>query len=160
MAKRKSLPIYCWDSSTFVAWLYEEASAPLSDIELVVAEVDSGKAYLIVPAPVYSELFMDSLDDKQRDLLDGFLNRSNVVSVDLTIVISKKASSIRERARREQPKRNLKNPDAQIVATAILHKANVLHSLDKGLLKLNGHSTVDGLSIHKPGLLSGQKGLL
>ena len=60
---------------------------------------------------------------------------------------------IRDAGLRE--KRRIRTPDATILAVAILHKAHVLHSLDDGMLSLNGSTIVDGLSITRPFPLSG-----
>ena len=68
--------------------------------------------------------------------------------------MSKQASEIRDAAQKEG--RKIETPDAQILATAILYKADVLHTLDERLLHLNGSPIVDGLKITKPGPLSGQ----
>lgn len=33
-------PVYCWDASVFLAWINDEAAAPLADIAQVVEEID------------------------------------------------------------------------------------------------------------------------
>lgn len=49
-----SKPIkYCWDTCVFIAWMAQEQDKPLADIEVVVEEINSGKAVLIVPVTVY-----------------------------------------------------------------------------------------------------------
>jgi predicted nucleic acid-binding protein len=158
MAKSKK-PIYCWDSTTPIAWLKGEQSAPLADIDLVVQEVDADEAIMIIPATVYSEILEVNFEPDQLAAFDAFLNRANVLSVDLTPQIARRAAAIRERGLAERPKRKLKTPDAQIAATAIAYGANVLHSLDDDLLHLNGHDTVDGLAICRPIPFSGQRGI-
>ena len=47
-------PTYCWDANVFLAWLGEEATAPLADIDLVRGEIDKGEANLLVPVIAYS----------------------------------------------------------------------------------------------------------
>jgi hypothetical protein len=42
-------PIYCWDASVFLAWIYDEAAAPLADIAQVVEEIDKNAAVMVVP---------------------------------------------------------------------------------------------------------------
>jgi predicted nucleic acid-binding protein len=152
-------PLYCWDSTTFIAWLKEEESAPLGDIALVVREIDTKEANLLIPATVFSEILEAHLDSNQKDQLEAFLMRSNVVSADLTVPISRRAAAIRDRGLQENPKRKLKTPDAQILATALAHHADALHTLDPDLLKINGHPTAEGQAITRPIPASGQRGL-
>src|SRR5262245_48281805 len=129
MAKAKK-PIYCWDTTTLLAWLKEEATAPLPDIALVVQEIDANEAILIISTTVYTEILEGELTDGVRDCLDKFLARSNVVIADLTKPIAQRAAQIRTRGHQETPKRKVKTPDAQMVATALALNADVLHSLD------------------------------
>lgn len=148
---------YAWDSGVFIAWLTEESTAPLGDIDLVVREIDSGRANLILSVTTYAEILASKYDEKQLQLLDGFLQRSNVVKVDTTVQVAQKAARIRDAGL--QDGRKIKTPDATVVAAAILHKANVLHTLDAGLLNLNGTNIVDGLAITMPCLKSGDRSL-
>ena len=89
--------------------------------------------------------------------LDKFLLRSNVVRVDTTIPVAKKAAKIRDAGL--QQRRKIRTPDATILAVAILYKASVLHSLDADMLSLNGSAIVDGLAVTEPRLLSGVRPL-
>jgi predicted nucleic acid-binding protein len=148
---------YAWDSGVFIAWLCEEATAPLGDMDLVVREIDSDRANLILSVMTYSEILESKYNQKQLEQLDSFLRRSNVVKVDTTIPIAQKSARIRDAGLRDG--RRIKTPDATVIATAILHRAHVLHTLDKGILSLNGTSIVDGLPITMPCLKSGDRGL-
>ncbi|MGH7171669.1 MAG: type II toxin-antitoxin system VapC family toxin [Gemmataceae bacterium] len=146
---------YAWDSGVFIVWLCEENTAPLGDMDLVVREIDSDRANLILSVMTYSEILESKHDKKQLEQLDSFLRRSNVVKVDTTIPIAQKAARIRDSGLRDG--RKIRTPDATVIATAILHKAHVLHTLDKGILSLNGTSIVDGLPITMPCLKSGDR---
>ncbi|HTU92066.1 MAG TPA: PIN domain-containing protein [Gemmataceae bacterium] len=148
---------YAWDSGVFIAWLCEEATAPLGDIDLVVREIDGGRANLILSVMTYSEILESKYSKDQLNKLDLFLRRSNVITVNTTIPIAQKAAQIRDAGLSEEKK--IRTPDATIIATAILHKAHVLHTLDKGILSLNGTKIVDGLAITTPYLKSGDKSL-
>lgn len=148
---------YAWDSGVFIAWLCEEATAPLGDIDLVVREIDGARASLILSVMTYSEILESKYNNDQLNKLDMFLRRSNVIKVDTTIPIARKAAQIRDVGLRE--KRKIRTPDATIIATAILHKAHVLHTLDEGILSLNGTKIVDGLPITVPCLKSGDRSL-
>jgi predicted nucleic acid-binding protein len=148
---------YAWDSGVFIAWLCEETTAPLGDMDLVVREIDAGRANLILSVITYSEILESKYDKEQLEKLELFLWRSNVVKVDITIPIAQKAAQIRDAGLRDG--RKIKTPDATVIATAILHKADVLHTLDGQMLGLNGTRIVDGLAITAPCLKSGERSL-
>jgi predicted nucleic acid-binding protein len=149
---------YCWDTSVFIAWIAEEEDKPLADIGTVADEISSGKAVLIVPVTIYSEILETRHTEEQLRRFEQFLKRSEVIVADTTVPIAQKASAIRSKGEAEG--RKIKTPDATVLATAILYKADVLHSFDPHLLNLNGSSIVDGLRITKPISLSGQHGLV
>jgi predicted nucleic acid-binding protein len=117
---------YAWDSSVVIAWLCEEETAPLEDIEAVVTEVDAGKANLIFSVTTYCEILESKYEQEQLDQLDRFLLRSNVRKYDTTIPISKKVARIRDAGVKDG--RKIKTPDATIIAVAIMFGADVLHS--------------------------------
>ncbi len=157
-----SEPIYCWDTTVFLAWLNEEASAPLADIDLVAQEIDAGRAVLVVPVTITSEILDSKLSGEQRAKLSAFLKRSNVINADTTLVIARKAREIRDAGLAMKPKRSIKTPDATIVATAVIYRCDALHSLDdrgSGPLRLVGMPVLGGLKICKPVLATGQRGL-
>lgn len=154
-----SKPTYCWDTCTLLAWIKQEKEHPLADISLVVDEIDKKKANLLIPAPVFSEVFEMDLSAEQREVLRGFIVRSNVQPADLTMPIAQRASELRASGHKERPKRKIKTIDAQIAATALGYEVDMLHALDDDLLKLNGKPYMDGLRILKPIPKDGQKGL-
>jgi predicted nucleic acid-binding protein len=148
---------YAWDTSVIIAWLCEEPSAPLGDMGLVVDEIDGDRANLIFSVTTFAEILESKHTPEQIDKLNRFLRRSNVIRVDITFPIAQKASQIRNAGLQEG--RKIKTPDATVLATAILHKADVLHSLDPHHLNLDGSPIVDGLRITLPRPLSGQRAL-
>ena len=148
---------YAWDSTVVIAWLCDEASAPLVDMELVVNQIDSNQANLIFSVTTFSEILASKYTKEQIEELEKFLKHSNVVRVDTTFPVAQKAAQIRDAGLGEG--RKIKTPDATILAVSILFKANVLHSLDKDMLNLNGSPIVDGLRITKPGPFADQPGL-
>jgi predicted nucleic acid-binding protein len=154
MSKKAS---YAWDTSVLIAWLCQEAGAPLGDIDLVVDEIDREKSNLILSATTFSEILETKYNPDQLDQLNKFLQRSNVINVDMSFKIAKKASAIRAAAL--QDGRKITSPDAQIIAIAIEFGADVLHTLDDKLLALSGSRIVDGLKITHPKPLSGQTAL-
>ena len=150
---------YAWDTSVLVAWLCDEPGAPLDDIGLVVDEIDRDKdpAVLILAVTIFTEILETKHTPEEIDKLSKFLSRSNVLKVETTFKIAKKAGEIRDAALAQG--RKIKTPDAQILATAILYDADVLHTLDDQLLNLSGSVIVDGLKITLPELLGGGKSL-
>src|SRR5260370_15142035 len=146
------IPLYSWDSTVFIAWISEEPGAPLKDIESVVVEIDNKKANLVVSVLAYSEILEVKHTPEQMIKFREFLKRSNVVVADNTVAIAEKAGEIRSRgfAEKGKKKRKIKTPDATFLATTIIYKAAVLHSLDPDLLHLNQSPMVEGLRITKP----------
>lgn len=130
MSKAKR-PVYCWDTTVFLAWIKAEKESPLDDIAAVADEIDGDRASLIVPVNLFTEVLEAKHTKKQRKQMELFLRRSNVQVVDTTLPIAQKASAIRSTGLQEG--RKLRTPDAQIAATAILYGADVLHSLDPHL---------------------------
>jgi predicted nucleic acid-binding protein len=155
-------PVYCWDTSVFLAWLNEEAGAPLLDIDLVAQEIDKNKAVLVVPVTIISEILDSKLSGDQRAKLNAFLKRSTVINATTTLPIAIKARELRDAGRAMKPPRKIKTPDATVVATAVIYKCDALHSLDDrggGPLKMAGMRELNGLKICKPVPVSGQRGL-
>jgi len=156
-------PKYCWDTSVFLAWLNQEESAPLADIEMVLDQIYMLKATLVVAVTTYTEILRAKHSQKQLEEFDKFLLRSNVIKVDTTFQIAQKAERIRsaafERPKRGQ-KRNIKTPDATIISTAIIYGVDVLHSMEPRHHSLSESDIVDGLRIELPQDSSGQRALL
>lgn len=147
-------PKYAWDTSVFLAWLADEAGAPLADIAAGARQIDDGNAVLIVSVTAYSEVLEAKHTKEDMDKFRGFLKRSNVVVQEVTLVVAEKVQDIRSKGLADS--RKIKTADAQHLATAILCKADVLHSLDDDMLNLDGRAIVDGLRIKKPVLYDGQ----
>jgi len=150
--------IYCWDTSVLTAWVNEESTAPLGDIGLVVDELDNNKATLLMSVNTITEMLDAKFTPGQRTKYDLFFKRSNVVMANITPQIAQRASMIRNCALTKG--RKIQTPDAQILATALLYKADVLHSLDiDHMLNLDGSEIVGGLKIIRPIPISGDKWL-
>src|SRR5690349_11644443 len=105
-----SKPNYAWDSTVFIAWLDEEQGAPLGHIAAVVEEIDEGSANLIVSVTAYSEILEARRSKRKMTQFRRFLQRSNVIVVETTVVIAEKVADIRTKGLRE--KRKIKTPDA------------------------------------------------
>ncbi len=148
---------YCWDTSVFLAWLKNETCHPLADIALVVEEIEKGAAFLLIPATTYEELNYARMTAKQKQMFDDFTQRSNVIIVDLSPPIARKAAEIIKLS----AKAGLvtKPRDARIAATAVVMNATVLHSVDPDLTRLDKSKIIDGKRATKPFPLGGQKGI-
>ena len=152
---------YGWDTDVILAWLTDDLSAPLADIASVVEEIDNQTATLTVSVEVYSEVLEARHTKEQMEEFEKFLKRSNVIMVNKDERIARKSGEIRTKGIAEQTKgaaegRRIKGPDATHLATAIVQKVDVFHTLDLQLLNLSRSPIVDGLRIERPITLSGQ----
>ena len=150
-------PIYCWDTSVVIAWFRAESDKPLDDIELVIRDIEYGRANLLVSVTTYCEVLSIPGFERAAETFRKFLDRSNVMQVNVDPRIAETAVQVRE-AGREQ-RRNIKTPDAQIIATAINYSADVLHTFDEKLINVSGSHIVRGLRITRPVAITGQQAL-
>jgi predicted nucleic acid-binding protein len=148
---------YAWDATVFIAWFGEDNNAPLADIGVVVSEIDSNSAVLVVSVVAYSEVLEAKSTNEQMAKFRAFLQRANVINADTTIAIAEKAGEIRSKAL--AAKRKIKTPDATYIATAIHYGVDALHTLDHGMLSLNGLELVNRLTICLPASLHGVQAL-
>ena len=153
-------PVYCWDSTVIIAWLEEEPGAPLGDMDLIVSEIDKREANLLLPVTAYSEVLRAKHTPDQMDKFKSFVARSNVVPADITLQIALLVEEIRSNGLEAVPQRSIKTPDAQFMATALVYKADVFHTLEPKLQSLDGSSIVKGLRICAPKPLGGQQSVL
>src|SRR5438128_878983 len=110
-------PVYAWDATVLLAWLEEDESAPLGGIDSVVEEIDKKSAILIVSVVAHTEVLRAKHSDEQMKKFRGFLQRSNVLVVNVDLRIAEKAEAIRSKGLAEN--RKIKTPDAQHIASAI-----------------------------------------
>lgn len=145
-----SKPVYSWDASIFVAWLTEDSSVPLGDIDEVAQEIDEKRAVLVVPSLVFSEILQVKNDADKMRHFRSFMTKENVIVADITVQIAEKTGDIRGRGLLEKDQRKLSVPDAVYLAVAIIYKVDALHALDDKMLSISGKPIVDGLKITKP----------
>lgn len=150
---------YSWDTSVFLAYLNNESGAPLAVMAEILHEVEQDKAIMVVSVIVVTEILQAKHSKEQYEAFRKLLNRSSVEVIDLTLGLSEKVEAIRSAA--VEAGHSIRTPDATIIATAIVHKADELHTLEgqKGMRALHGSALVDGLRITEPRDISGQ-GLL
>ncbi len=159
-------PRYAWDSSVFLAWLWEDETFSLGGVESVIQEITplrntdnegaSPRAILIVSVIAYAEILEARQTAEQMDQLEGFLKRSNVILANNDIRIAQKAGEIRSRGLAEKPIRKIKTPDATHLATALIYQADAFHTFDARILALNESPIIDGLKVCQPIALHGQ----
>lgn len=154
---RKERTVYSWDTCVFLAHFKQEQDKNLDDIAAVLDEILTGKADLVLSITIRMEI-LDVVESPQlRSDLTEFLKRSNIMVVNVDPPVADQVISIRYAAHNGDPSRNVKTPDAQIIATAMLYGADVLHSYDEKVLNLSGSDIVGGLKIVKPCLINGQR---
>ncbi len=128
----------------------------MSLLEAVVLEITNGDANLVTSSMVYLEVLRAKHTKKQMKKFELFMLRSNVTILDMHRGVVKKAETIRSKCLKMVPKRSLKSPDAIYAATAIMLKADVLHTSDDDLLELSKTDAVNKLVITYPMPKSGQ----
>lgn len=149
-----------WDTSVFLAKLNNEASAPMADIDNILDGVHKGDIVLMLSVTTYTEILTAKHTKEQLETLDKFLMRSNIMRIETTFQIAKKAEQIRSRGLTQPTKsqiRKIRTPDATIIASAIIFGADLMHSLEPKHHSLSGSSIVDGLKITMPQDPSGQR---
>lgn len=157
---KKRKVVYCWDSTVLIAWMDEDKTAPLDDMDLVVSAIDRKEANLLLPVTAYSEVLQAKHTQEQMDRFKKFAARSNVETANTTVQIALLVEEIRSSGLRARPLRSIKTPDATFMATAILYKADVFHTLEPKLQNLSGLPIVRGLRICAPKPFDGQMSVL
>ena len=126
----------------------------LGNMDSIVTEIDYEEANFLLAVTVITEILESKHTKQQMDQFEKFRERPNVITADTTVPIAMKARKIRSDGDSEG--RKIKTPDATIMATAIIYKANVLHTMEPKLIALSGLPIVDGLVISEPISLTGQ----
>lgn len=147
--------IYSWDSCVIIAHFHQESNKPLGDIRAVWRDIENDKADLVLTELIWTEIPSIMADARWSAEFELFTKRPNVVMVNVHKRIIDKALAIRLEARASKP--NIKTPDAIILATAIHHGVDVLHSFDPHVLSGGRLNSVYGLQISPPRLWSGQR---
>jgi predicted nucleic acid-binding protein len=126
----------CFDSSVWNAIINRESHHDLISIEGWMTKIDSKKAKLLVPSIVVAELNAHP-DQKSVQVFESYLLRSEVEQLDITTSIAKRAGQLRRRMR-EEGGLSIKLPDVLIVAAADWHRADLILSVDAGILRCDG----------------------
>ena len=126
----------CFDSSVWNALVNREPHHDLTSIDGWITKIDSKKAKLLVPSIVIAELAAHP-DKKLFDVFEAYLNKTQVEILDITTSIAKRAGQLRRRMKNERLL-NIKLPDVLIVAAADCHRADLILSVDAGILRCDG----------------------
>lgn len=148
--------LYSWDSSTLIAWLKGERPHA-ANIDLIEKEISSAQANLVVSSLIDFEISEARHTPEQITRVRSFLKRSNIARIDAGGPVTELAAKIRDGLVKED--KTLRRADAIILATAILYRADVLHSTDEHHLRLNGSPLVHGLLIETPSPFNRQRAL-
>ncbi len=145
-------PIYCWDTSIFIAWLKNEQrpNGEMDGVFEAAEMIQSNKAILIASAILTTELVPCRLPPSSLEIIDRLFKRRNIQMKSIDIRVLKLSQNIRD----WNPK--ITSEDAIHLSTAILYSAEQFHTFDDGkkggisLLSLNGDVAGYPLVICKP----------
>lgn len=138
--------LFCWDSVAFINLFnggQHRTPEEISGLHEVMDMVDRHQARIVTSETVVAEV-LDA-----ASALELLLKRPQFMKVSPAGPIIKKVQEIRV-ATRNDGVHVPRFADATFIATAILYKAEALHTFDGKLLSLSGLPSVDGLLICKP----------
>ena len=158
MGLKSNPDLYVWDTAVFLALLRDDEPKRSAMIEPVLAEIQAGRVQLGFSRMVDVEFLDLGAGDNAFSEYKRFSLRSDVLPVDVQVSVTTLAGEIRSHLKQAkdagEPVRILKAADAVHLASARLVSAKMLHTFDKDLLTLNGHSVASGVTITEPRLLN------
>jgi len=142
-----------WDACIFIAWITDERVPPRQAGEMeglaeIVDEIDRGLSTLVTSAITLTEVLASTLTAEQRQRFELTMKRPTTVVMNVDMRVGQLSSDIRDHYR--QLGLRLKTPDAIHLASAILAKADVLHTFDPDLLRFDGNAAGHQIAIRKP----------
>ncbi|MCY3972785.1 MAG: PIN domain-containing protein [Candidatus Dadabacteria bacterium] len=138
-------PLICWDTSVLIDCIHGDKADPdrMQRINSVADYVEANSYRLVFSALVYAEMLEGKRTEGGIKQFKNFMkNRKKIEVINVDIRVAEKAGKIRS-----ESERNIETPDAVHIATAIISGAQMFHTFDDGLLRLNGKEEVNGLSI-------------
>ena len=151
MAAPVGRKVYYWDASLFLAWLTNEPreAAVMEGIAEVARDVNDNKAVLITSVITLTEVLEARLSDEARQKFRDLFKRRNVKQINVDQRIAQLAQEIRQHYSQQNPSVRIETPDSIHLATAILYKADELHTTDgsgkrkrpSDLISLSGNVT-------------------
>ncbi len=143
-----------WDSCVFLAWFENEQDKPLAEIKELLEDIAAERLTLVVSAIVGAEVLDRAGVSTAGTQFREYIKRPNIIRADADFRVGERAAEIRQRANDAiasgRIKKGVKAPDAMIVATALIYKADVLHTFDPVLIGLDQDPVVEGLRITEP----------
>lgn len=126
----------CFDTSAWSALLNREVDKDLESLDSWLKRIDLNRAILIVPAIVLCEAYAHP-DQNMVDRFEGALLRSNVELIDISMSLAKAGGLLRKAVKADGM--NIKTPDAIVVATANLFRADYLITCDsRHIVRMDG----------------------
>ena len=125
----------CFDSTVWNALLNDESDKDVDAIRSWMQVISDGKAELLVPAIVVSEVFANP-DQAVLSLFEKLLMRSCIVNIDVSQTIGQKSGLLRRKVLKDGKK--LKAFDSLIIAAAEHYSAKMIFSYDTDFLRCTG----------------------
>ena len=142
-----SSPRFYWDANAFLSF-FQEVPGQVVSCRQVLEAVERGEATIVTSALTLTEVVYIKgrvkMTSKDEDLIEGMFEKPYIVLIDVDRRTAENARHLLWRFASLKPK------DAIHVASALITKANALHTFDEGLLKLNGK--IESLKISRPAL--------
>lgn len=129
-------PRVCFDSDSWISILNQETHVDLESLMVWAKKIQEGKATLLVPAIVSTEVGADP-DDSKLIQFENAMKQPYVEQIDITHAIGMKAGKLRRDVLNHGWK--LRTPDAIVVAAAETFRASYVISTDKDVLRLDGN---------------------
>ena len=141
-------PLYYWDACMFLAWLNDEqrASGEMDGVREIVERAKRRDCRLMTSVLTTVEVLEAKIPAGVDTMLNGLMRRMARVSID--IKVAQLAHDIRSYYAKDG--QSIKAPDALHLASAILHRADELHTFDSRLIALTGDVAGHRLTICKP----------
>ena len=138
---------YYWNTDVFLAWLKAEQGR-VELVDAIVSEAHKGEAVIVTSVITRTEIFEGSLDEEMRTKFKLVMGTRYMCQVNVDPAVADLARELREHYKAKG--QSLKTPDAQHLATAILHKVNAFHAFDDKLLRYDGNVAGRALRVCKP----------
>ncbi|RMF99148.1 MAG: PIN domain-containing protein [Gammaproteobacteria bacterium] len=141
---------YYWDSCVFIDWIKGESGSSLRDLSgtrEVIELFEKNQAVIITSTITITEVTEAKIEPWGIKMFEDLLKRPGIQRVAVDVRIAKLARELRDHYSRnseEFGRKTLTPPDAIHLATAILYKADEMHTFDKsnkkhlGLIPLSG----------------------
>lgn len=141
--KRKKGPAsFCWDSCVFIEWLCQEPGSRYAQyhrgMTQIVRQVGVGKARIIASSLVMVEVFEHRMPESAKRSFERIWDGQGFVEVEVNHRIASIAGEIRRQSSESRNMDTISVPDAVHMATAFVHNARALHTLENFLLSLDG----------------------